>query len=155
MGLMIGIDTLAIGLLKFFVSLLRGKTVESELYTTGIIVMGTIDTFDGRITGVDISPSVLLFFIDSHHFEGKVTQFHKLPDEGCLPTCPLLCRITCNTQKFLCLLITHHKHLTTLLHVDFVNVTPIEHLHLVNLRMVRIDTTDGTGDILLTIADST
>ena len=148
MRLVVGIKTLTIGLLEVLVGLLRRQSVEGKLDAPCIVGSGTVDALDGRITGEDIGPSVLLLLVDTHHLEGEITQLHEAADE---PTDIL----SAATEEFLRLLVTHHKHLTALLHVDIVDVAPVEHLHLVDLRMVGIHTTDGSGEILLAKTDGT
>ena len=47
---MVGVKTAPIGLLKVFILLLSGKPVEGVLQTTYIVIIGTEDILDGRIT---------------------------------------------------------------------------------------------------------
>ena len=51
------------------------------------------------------------------------------------------------------LLVAHDEHLATLLHVDFVDEAPVEHLHLVDVDVVRVDTADARRDVLLSETD--
>ena len=55
--------------------------------------------------------------------------------------------------QFLSLLVADHQHLALLLDVDVVDEATLHHLHLINLDMVGIDTSNLTTQILLSVAD--
>ena len=113
--------------------------MECELYTTGIIGVGTKDAFDGSIAAERIGTSVLILFIDTHHLKGKIANIHKI-------AYPAL--------QFLCLFVTQHQHLAAFLHVNLIDETTLQQFYLVNLRVVGIYATNARTDVLLSKADA-
>ena len=138
MRLMLGIQSMAVFLLKVLVGIACRQTVEGKLYTSGIVSIGTIYRLDGRVRREDFGTSVLLFLINTYYLKGEVAYI----DKGAYLDFQLLG-----------LLIAQHQHFTPFFQVYLINETALQHLHLVNLGVIRIDTADGGGDILLTKTD--
>ena len=107
--------------------------MESKLDTSCIIVLSSIDALDSRIGRISIRTAVFSFLIDTNYLICEITHLNILPHQILIVL----------RAKLFCLLITHDKHLTTLFYINIVDKTAVKHLHLLNLCMIWVDTTDG------------
>ena len=135
MGLVVGVQPLPVFLLESLIGLLGGQSVEGELYTPGVVGIGTEDALDGGVGREGIGPTVLVLLVDTHHLEGEVAHIHILSDNGREFLQPVRLR----TEQFLGLFVAQHDHLTALPYIDVVDEAPQHHVHLVYLGVVGVD----------------
>ena len=135
---MLSVQTVTVVLLKRLVGLLRRQAVESKLYAASIVSIGTIDALDGRVAAEYVGTTILILLIDTYYLEGEVAHIYEVADAA---------------FQFLGLLVAQHQNLAAFFHVYLIDEAALQQLHLVNFRVVGIDTADARREVLLTMAD--
>ena len=143
MYLMVGIDTTAIVGLEVFVRFLRFQSMESKLDIAGIVSISPENALDGGIGRESLCLTILGILIDANHLEHEIIDLDITSHQ----------RLIVFGRQFFCLVTAQHEHLALLLQVDIIDESAIEHIHLVNLDMVGVNTQNAGTDILLIVAD--